>query len=95
MAPTRQRHQPLRRCVVCRRSRPQSELLRWYRDPEGAWRLDLDRRAGGRGAWLCREESCWQQKALARFFRAQAPQVRGQLEALSGRSPSENDRMEG
>ena len=75
-------HVPLRRCVACRTARPQEELIRFARDGEGNWKLDLARRAGGRGAWLCRDEACWSRKSLGRAFRAQAVQVAQQLQAL-------------
>lgn len=76
----RTKHVPLRRCVVCRQSRPQPELLRFYRDAAGAWQFDRERRAGGRGAWLCADKAaCRQRKPLGRFFRAQAENVAQQL----------------
>ena len=74
--PKRQRHVPLRRCVVCRVSRPQFELLRLYQDEVGAWQFDLKRKAGGRGAWLCRDNpSCHKCGALKRFFKQDAERV--------------------
>ncbi|MGI9031561.1 MAG: YlxR family protein, partial [Ilumatobacteraceae bacterium] len=42
---------PLRTCVGCRRRRPQAELVRCAVTPDG--RAVVDRRAVGRGAWLC------------------------------------------
>jgi predicted RNA-binding protein YlxR (DUF448 family) len=74
----------MRRCAVCRRSLPQPELIRFARDESGNWRIDRERRAGGRGTWVCRQERCHQQKALGRAFRAQAADVAGQLAALDG-----------
>ena len=49
---------PVRTCVGCRRVRPQAELLRLVRDAEGFVEPDPRRRGGGRGAYLCRSESC-------------------------------------
>jgi predicted RNA-binding protein YlxR (DUF448 family) len=49
---------PMRTCVGCRRSRPQAELLRLVRTPDGGVAEDPRRRAGGRGAYLCRREAC-------------------------------------
>jgi predicted RNA-binding protein YlxR (DUF448 family) len=49
---------PLRTCVGCRRVRPQAELLRVVRTPDGRVEADPRRRAGGRGAYLCRTEAC-------------------------------------
>lgn len=74
--PQRERRVPLRRCVVCRDSRPQNKLLRLYRDKAGAWQFDLKRKAGGRGAWLCQDRaSCHRVKALKRFFKQDAGRV--------------------
>ena len=73
------KHVPLRRCVVCRATRPQAELLRFYK-VEDAWQLDPNRKGGGRGAWLCRDkETCQRPKALKRFFRAEAEHVAAQV----------------
>ena len=73
------KHVPLRRCVVCRSSRPQAELLRFYK-LDDAWQLDPNRKGGGRGAWLCRDkETCQRPKALKRFFRSEAEHVAAQV----------------
>lgn len=80
MTAERIRHVPLRRCAACRASLPQAELIRFARDEQGRWRLDSERRAGGRGTWLCRRVECHSPKALGRAFRAQAPDVAEQLE---------------
>jgi predicted RNA-binding protein YlxR (DUF448 family) len=85
----RARHVPLRRCAVCRHSLPQSELIRFARDESGSWRIDRERRAGGRGMWVCRQERCHQQKALGRAFRAQAADVAGQLAGHGGGEPKQ------
>ncbi len=42
---------PRRTCVGCRRSRPQTELIRAVIGPDG--RIVISRTAPGRGAWLC------------------------------------------
>ena len=73
---SRKGHVPLRRCVGCRRVRPQAELLRLAQDESGAWQLDITRRAGGRGSWVCRDTpACWTPKQLGRGFRAQTEAV--------------------
>ncbi|HEX7022297.1 MAG TPA: YlxR family protein [Trueperaceae bacterium] len=80
MTTSRPRHVPMRRCVACRQSRPQAELVRLCRDAAGDWQLDPERRAPGRGAWLCRDKpACQESKALKRFFRAQAGSVAEEL----------------
>lgn len=77
---TFKRHVPLRRCVVCRESWPQAELLRLTAGEDGAYRFDAKRRLGGRGTWVCHDCAAKavagdNEKVLRRAFRAQAPQV--------------------
>ncbi len=74
------RHVPLRRCISCRSTRPQAELIRLVRD-EDAWRLDLSRKAAGRGAWICADKpECREVKRLKRFLRGQAESIAAELE---------------
>lgn len=89
------KHIPYRRCVVCRASLPQAELSRFYRTTEGRWLADPARRAGGRGAWLCREcANSASTKALRKFFGAQTDQIIGTLKAEKYTSTHHNSRME-
>jgi predicted RNA-binding protein YlxR (DUF448 family) len=44
--------------VVCRTSREKRDLLRIVRAPDGAVRFDATGRANGRGAYVCRDETC-------------------------------------
>ena len=68
-------HVPLRRCVGCRRVRPQAELVRFALGADGP-QLDLAGRGGGRGAWVCRDTpACWTPKRLGRSFRAHTDAV--------------------
>lgn len=60
----RRKHVPIRTCVVCRQTQGKRDLVRIVRTPEGAVRLDPGGKAAGRGAYLCRARSCWDQ-ALA------------------------------
>ena len=40
------------------------------------WQFDLKRKAGGRGAWLCRDNAnCHKPRALRRFFKQDAERV--------------------
>jgi len=65
------RHIPLRRCVVCRTQQPKDALVRIVRRPDGQVELDLEQKKMGRGAYLCRQPSCWNLKvALPRLQRA-------------------------
>ena len=43
---------PSRTCVGCRKARPADVLFRVVRQSDG--QLTVDRKAPGRGAWLCR-----------------------------------------
>ncbi len=48
---------PMRRCIACRESKPQEELIRFVlkgQDPV----VDTNGRAEGRGFYLCRSEEC-------------------------------------
>ena len=57
----RPRHQPERRCIGCGRKLPKAALVRIVRTPEGAITPDVSGKLRGRGAYLCRGGSCWQQ----------------------------------
>lgn len=75
MGRTTTKHVPLRRCVACRASKPQAEMLRFTRDGDVV-RLDLARRLGGRGTWVCRDcASGDDEKRLRQAFKGQAQQV--------------------
>ena len=48
---------PMRRCIACRESKPQDELIRFVlngQDPV----VDISGRAEGRGFYLCRNAEC-------------------------------------
>jgi predicted RNA-binding protein YlxR (DUF448 family) len=67
-------HVPIRTCVGCRQRRPQGELLRCVIDAAGVARVD--RRAPGRGAWLCGPgciEPARRHKAFDRAWRTAVP----------------------
>lgn len=51
----KQRHVPLRTCVVCRETSEKRTLLRVVREPgdAGVVRFDESRKANGRGAYIC------------------------------------------
>lgn len=50
---------PLRTCVGCRTRRPQPELLRFRRRPDGRAVPALGRGDSGRGAYLCPSRACF------------------------------------
>ena len=67
----RQKHQPERTCIGCREVKHKRELIRVVRTPEGRVIVDPTGKANGRGAYLCKNEDCWQ-KSLYRGQLARA-----------------------
>jgi len=67
--PQRDKHVPQRTCVACRTVRPKRELVRIVRlsstGVEDVVVVDETGKRSGRGAYLCRQRSCWE-TALAR-----------------------------
>jgi len=59
----RRRHVPLRTCIACRQSKDKRELVRLVRTSEGELVVDETGKKNGRGAYLCRQRTCWE-KAL-------------------------------
>lgn len=59
--PGRRKHVPVRTCVACRQAQPKRDLLRVVRTPEGHVMVDPTGKHAGRGAYLCRRKSCWEQ----------------------------------
>lgn len=72
--PQRRKHVPQRTCIACRTVRGKRELVRIVRTPEGAVVVDQTGKRNGRGAYLCRQRSCWD-TALARRQLEQALKV--------------------
>ena len=60
----RRKHVPQRTCVACRTVRPKRDLVRVVRAPGGLVTIDESGKQSGRGAYLCRQQECWE-KALA------------------------------
>jgi predicted RNA-binding protein YlxR (DUF448 family) len=58
--PPRRKHVPQRTCVACRKVRPKRELVRVVRTPEGDVIVDEVGKRNGRGAYLCRNQGCWE-----------------------------------
>ena len=65
----RRKHVPQRMCVACRTARPKRELVRIVRlsspKDEGTVMVDETCKRNGRGAYVCRQQICWE-TALAR-----------------------------
>ena len=51
---------PLRLCVGCRTKRAKGELVRLVRTPQGELLIDLRGKVSGRGAYICRNLSCFE-----------------------------------
>jgi predicted RNA-binding protein YlxR (DUF448 family) len=54
------KHVPLRSCIACRERVPKRELVRIVRTPEGTVEIDFKGKRSGRGAYLCRNQKCWE-----------------------------------
>ena len=89
---------PLRMCVGCRESKPKRELIRVVRAPDGTLSMDPIGKKPGRGAYVCRQESCLtraiKQKQLERQLETQltpevAEALKTELENLP--APTEAD----
>ena len=81
-------HIPERTCVACGTKRPQKAMLRLAASAGAEPVLDVSGRAPGRGAYVCREESCvetaFKRRALERA-----------LKLTCGLSPSLKDVLRG
>ena len=69
------KHIPQRTCVVCRETKNKRELIRVVRTPDGTVIVDLTGKANGRGAYVCRQNSCYEQ-GLKKERLAQALKVK-------------------
>jgi predicted RNA-binding protein YlxR (DUF448 family) len=50
---------PLRKCLGCMESFPKKELVRVVRTPDGEVCIDLTGKKSGRGAYICKSETCF------------------------------------
>ena len=57
----RPKHVPIRTCIACRTESGKRELVRIVRTPDGPVKVDPTGKLAGRGAYLCRQRSCWEQ----------------------------------
>ena len=53
------RKAPTRRCTGCGEHFPKNTLIRVLRTPSGEITLDLTGKVSGRGAYICRNASCF------------------------------------
>jgi predicted RNA-binding protein YlxR (DUF448 family) len=66
----RPKHVPQRTCVVCRSERGKRELVRIVRTPAGSVQVDPTGKLAGRGAYLCKAQSCWNVPGFAQRLNA-------------------------
>ena len=59
---------PTRRCTGCGEHFPKNTLIRVLRTPEGEITLDLTGKKSGRGAYICKNASCFKKARKARRF---------------------------
>jgi predicted RNA-binding protein YlxR (DUF448 family) len=57
--PRRQKHIPLRTCVVCRQKIDKRRLTRLVRTENDGVIVDPTGKRNGRGAYLCDKTECW------------------------------------
>lgn len=50
---------PLRKCIGCGESKPKKELIRIVKDKENKVNVDLTGKQNGRGAYICKDVSCF------------------------------------
>lgn len=55
----KQKHIPIRTCVVCREKDNKRKLIRIVRTDSGV-QVDPSGKMNGRGAYLCEQKSCWE-----------------------------------
>lgn len=59
-AQPKRKHIPERTCVACRAQRPKRELVRVVHTPADTVVVDETGKQNGRGAYLCRQQQCWE-----------------------------------
>ncbi len=77
---------PQRMCVVCREMKDRDKLLRVAKTKDG-FLVDLTNRAGGRGAYICKNQECLElarkKSVFERSFSGRIPtEVYDKLEEL-------------
>jgi predicted RNA-binding protein YlxR (DUF448 family) len=55
----KQKKIPERRCIGCMGTFPKKELIRVVRSPEGQVSIDFTGKKSGRGAYICKNETCF------------------------------------
>ena len=69
---------PLRKCTGCQEMKQKKDMMRVLKTAEGQIVLDTTGRKNGRGAYLCRSMSCFEQavknKGLERSLKVKVPE---------------------
>ena len=58
---------PMRRCIGCRGSYPQKELIRFV-FADGGLKIDEEKKADGRGSYICRKKECFEKAVKSNAF---------------------------
>lgn len=70
---------PLRKCLGCSEGKPKRELIRIVRNKEGEIFVDLNGKANGRGAYICKNSECLEKvmknKRLNRALGVEIPNI--------------------
>ncbi len=68
----------MRTCLGCRTAKNKEELIRVVRTPEGEVVIDAKGRTNGRGAYLCKDDTCLKKamksNALSRSLKMEIPE---------------------
>ena len=85
---------PQRTCVACRSIRGKRDLIRVVRTVDGQVVVDPSGKKSGRGAYLCRQQSCWEaglrRGVLERALKQAVPDhCRSELDAFAAGLPAQ------
>ena len=58
---------PFRRCIGCKNSYPQNELLR-FTFKDGELIIDEEKKSDGRGSYICRNKECYEKACKSNAF---------------------------
>lgn len=53
------KHIPQRTCIACRKVKSKRDLMRIVRTPQQTIEVDETGKMNGRGAYICKQPSCW------------------------------------
>ncbi|MEG0913401.1 MAG: YlxR family protein [Oscillospiraceae bacterium] len=62
------RKEPIRMCTGCRTGKAKKDLVRVVKGPDGEISVDLTGKKSGRGAYICKNESCLSAARKAKCF---------------------------